>query len=129
MNEFSELPLSPSIQHNLTRNLLVKPTPVQAHAIPPALAGADVVATARTGTGKTLAFLLPLVEKFFKSTAAAPPAPNGSRFQPKQIKALVLSPTRELAIQIADSFGMLTAGTGLRAAIVVGGMSEQTQLS
>jgi ATP-dependent RNA helicase RhlE len=130
MNEFSELQLSPTIQHNLTRNLLVKPTPVQAEAIPPALAGADVVATARTGTGKTIAFLLPIIEKLLKSAESPAPTPNnGRRVQPKQIKALVLSPTRELAIQIADAFSMLTVGTGLRAAIVVGGMSEQAQLN
>ena len=62
MNKFSELTLSASLQSNLTRNGFVQPTPVQAQAIPPALEGRDVVATAQTGTGKTLAFLLPIFE-------------------------------------------------------------------
>src|SRR5665213_2531845 len=62
MNKFSELTLSASLQSNLTRHGFVQPTPVQAQAIPPALEGRDVVATAQTGTGKTLAFLLPIYE-------------------------------------------------------------------
>jgi ATP-dependent RNA helicase RhlE len=119
MNNFSELTLTPTLHQNLARNLYVTPTPVQAQSLPPALAGADVVATAQTGTGKTLAFLIPLIEKL------------GTKEQSsnKAISALILAPTRELALQIAASFEKLSAGTGLRAAVVVGGMSEQTQLS
>ncbi|MBV8550447.1 MAG: DEAD/DEAH box helicase [Acidobacteriaceae bacterium] len=116
MHQFSELSLSATLHKNLERNCFVQPTPVQAQAIPPALTGADVVATAQTGTGKTLAFLLPIVEKLQKSTS-------------KNVRALVLSPTRELAIQIADTFQKLAPGTGLRHAIVVGGLSENTQLN
>jgi len=123
MTKFSELPLSASIQTNLTRNCFTDPTPVQAQSIPPALAGTDVVATAQTGTGKTLAFLLPIIEKLL-SAPSAPNAPKG-----RSVKALVLSPTRELAIQIHQAFLLLAGGTGLHAAVVVGGMSEQTQLS
>ncbi len=120
MNNFSELILSSTVHQNLARNLFTQPTPVQARAIPPALSGADVVATAQTGTGKTLAFLLPIVDKLLRQSTDAPT---------KSVKALVLSPTRELAIQIAEAFGKLAANTGLRAAVVVGGLSEQTQLS
>jgi ATP-dependent RNA helicase RhlE len=116
MNKFSELTLTPCLHQNLARNLFVEPTPVQAKSIPPALTGADVVATAQTGTGKTLAFLIPIVEKL--STAAVTPG----------IRALILAPTRELALQIADVFAKLSAGTGLRSAVVVGGLSEQTQI-
>jgi ATP-dependent RNA helicase RhlE len=97
----------------------VLPTPVQAQAIPPALAGSDVVATAQTGTGKTLAFLVPMIEKLTKEKAT-------SR---KTVSALILAPTRELALQIAASFETIAPDTGLRCAVVVGGMSEQKQLS
>jgi len=116
MKTFSELTLTPCLHQNLARNLFVEPTPVQAKSIPPALTGADVVATAQTGTGKTLAFLIPIVEKLSTATASA------------GIRALILAPTRELALQIADVFAKLSVGTGLRSAVVVGGLSEQTQL-
>ncbi len=124
MNQFSELSLSSSIHQNLARNCFVRPTPVQAQAIPHALTGADVVATAQTGTGKTLAFLLPIMERLLKARV-----PDGNRARTPGIQALVLSPTRELAIQIADAFTKLAVNTGLRAAVVVGGLSEQTQLN
>jgi ATP-dependent RNA helicase RhlE len=124
MNQFSELSLSPSIHQNLVNNRFVEPTPVQAQAIPSALTGADVVATAQTGTGKTLAFLLPIMESLLKA-----PKANGNRSIRNPVRALVLSPTRELAIQIADTFAKLAINTGLRAAVVVGGLSEHTQLN
>ncbi|HEY1950151.1 MAG TPA: DEAD/DEAH box helicase [Bryobacteraceae bacterium] len=132
MNQFSELTLPASIHQNLARHLFVAPTPVQAKAIPPALTGSDVVATAQTGTGKTLAFLLPVMDKLLKSVNAGDQQPKSGgeqRGAAPQVGALILSPTRELAIQIAETFDKLAAGTGLRAAIVVGGLSEQTQLN
>jgi len=115
--------LSQSIQVNLKRNCFTEPTPVQAQAIPPALTGADVIATAQTGTGKTLAFLLPVVERLLKGSDSEPKAGNVG-----PIRGLVLSPTRELAIQISDAFTNLCVNTDLRAAVVVGGLSERTQL-
>ena len=124
MNNFSELTLDPSLHQNLARNLFVEPTPVQAKSIPPALEGADIVATAQTGTGKTLAFLLPIMQHLLEERAGA-----DKRTPNSQIQALVLSPTRELALQIADTFSKLSVSTGLRAAVVVGGLSEQTQLN
>jgi len=124
MKLFSELTLSPVVHNNLVRNCFVEPTPVQAQAIPVALTGADLVATAQTGTGKTLAFLLPIIDSLLKN---APATSEGSNQQ--TIRSLVLSPTRELAIQIADAFSKLASNTSLRAAIVVGGLSEQTQLN
>lgn len=96
---------------------------MQAQAIPPSLTGVDVVATAQTGTGKTLAFLIPIVEKLLGA-----PAPQGAPKKPS-IGALILAPTRELALQIADSFSKVTYGTTLRCAVVVGGLSEQAQLN
>ena len=66
MNHFSELPLSTVLLGNLNKMGYAVPTPVQSKAIPPALAGQDIVATAQTGTGKTLAFVLPLLEAMMK---------------------------------------------------------------
>ena len=116
MKTFAELSLSPLLKTNLARNGFDIPTPVQAAAIEPALAGKDIVATAQTGTGKTLAFVLPMIQSL---TA------NGV---PKGIRAVILSPTRELALQINETFVQMAAGSGLRAAAVVGGLSEQAQL-
>jgi ATP-dependent RNA helicase RhlE len=123
MNTFSELSLSTSLQSNLAKNGFVEPTPVQAQSIPEQLSGHDVVITAQTGTGKTLAFLLPLIEKIIKTTdklVKGSPAPG--------VCALILSPTRELAIQISVAFANLATGTGIRAAVAVGGLNEQSQL-
>ena len=117
MTNFSELSLSNTLKGNLARHNFVTPTPVQAEAIPPALTGRDVVATAQTGTGKTLAFLLPVVESLLNQ----PRTTTG-------IGALILSPTRELAIQIQEVFIRLAEGTGLKSAIVVGGLNERSQL-
>ena len=116
MNQFSELSLSPVLQRNLAKQGFSEPTPVQAQAIPPALAGRDVVATAQTGTGKTLAFVLPLLETLSHET------PRGG------IRAVILAPTRELAMQIDETFAKISAGSGIRAALVVGGLNERTQL-
>ena len=117
MKNFSELSLSPVLVSNLTRNGFVTMTPVQTEAIPPALDGRDLIATAQTGTGKTLAFVLPLLETLLKHKAA------------KGIQAIVLSPTRELAMQIHAVFGTLAQGSGISAAVVVGGMNEDRQLT
>src|SRR3954451_12090580 len=114
MTNFSELSVSAQLKSNLSKHGFTEPTPVQAQSIEPALTGRDVVATAQTGTGKTLAFVLPLVERLAHK---------------KGIVALVLSPTRELAIQIDQTFQKMAAGSGLRSAVVVGGMSEKAQLN
>src|SRR6266478_1384299 len=116
MKTFTEFPLTPVLQANLARNGFVNPTPVQSEAIQPALDGRDVVGTAQTGTGKTLAFVVPLLESLIRQ-----PGTTG-------IGAVILSPTRELAIQIHETFAKLAAGTNIRAAVVVGGLSEGSQL-
>ena len=116
MNNFSDLVTSPVLRNNLARQAFKVPTPVQAQAIPPAMLGLDLVATAQTGTGKTLAFALPMLELLGKKPLSTKP------------QALILSPTRELAIQIDEAFARCAAGTGIRTAVVVGGMSEAKQL-
>ncbi len=106
------------LQGCLARHGFVEPTPVQRESIPPALAGRDVVATAQTGTGKTLAFLLPVIESL--NQRGGKPAPG--------VHALILAPTRELALQIQETALKLTEGLNLQTAVVVGGMNENTQL-
>jgi ATP-dependent RNA helicase RhlE len=115
MNDFSEMNLCSALQSNLAKLGFVKPTPVQARAIPPALAGHDVVATAQTGTGKTLGFALPLLQSLAGKSGTG-------------VKVMVLSPTRELAIQTDETFSKLAAGTGISSTVVVGGMDEGRQL-
>src|SRR4051812_46157470 len=115
MNNFSDFLLSPILHSNLASNGFTQPTAVQSEAIPPAIAGSDVVATAQTGTGKTLAFVLPLLQ-----TLITNPTPG--------IGGIILTPTRELAIQIHETFGILAKGTGIRSAVVVGGLNENAQL-
>src|SRR5947209_2397768 len=116
MKQFSELPLSAGLQQKLAHAQFTIPTPVQAQAIPHALEGKDVLATAQTGTGKTLAFLIPAMELLLKS-------------QSKNIEVLVLVPTRELAMQVLDQYQQLRGKTLPPAALVIGGLPERRQLA
>jgi ATP-dependent RNA helicase RhlE len=115
MQIFSELPISPYVKEQLSSARFSTPTPVQAAAIPHALEGKDVLATAQTGTGKTLAFLIPVLEKLLRRTSPG-------------IAALVLVPTRELAMQVVDQYNALRGKKLSPAALVVGGLSETQQL-
>jgi len=117
MKNFSELRLSALLKSNLAKHGFTEMTPVQVQAIEPALAGTDLVATAQTGTGKTLAFVLPLIQLLGK----LPPQTG--------IRSVILTPTRELAMQIHETFVKMAAGTGIRATVVVGGVSERAQLN
>jgi ATP-dependent RNA helicase RhlE len=121
MKTFSELSLSTPLKSNLLKHGYSEPTPVQALAIAPALAGNDVVATAQTGTGKTLAFVLPVIQTI-GHLIGKQPSPSG-------IRAVILSPTRELAIQTEETFAKMAMGTGVRAAIAIGGLNERSQLT
>ena len=116
MNNFSDLVTSPVLRNNLARHAFKEPTPVQAQAIPPAMLGHDLVATAQTGTGKTLAFALPILELLGQKPLSTKP------------QALILTPTRELAMQIDEAMSRVSAGTGIRSAVIVGGMSEAKQI-
>jgi ATP-dependent RNA helicase RhlE len=119
LNDFQSLGLAPSLQAALQTAGLSEPTPIQAQAIPHALAGHDVMGLAQTGTGKTLAFGLPLVHGLLG---------DYSKPASKTAKALILAPTRELVGQIADSLRPLLANSKLRITTVVGGQSLNRQV-
>ncbi len=116
MQNFSELQISDYTKERLAFARFVTPTPVQDATIPQALEGKDVLATAQTGTGKTLAFLIPIMEQMLKKTTPG-------------ISALVLVPTRELAMQVVDQYNALRGRQLGPAALVVGGLPEAKQLS
>ncbi|PYV76065.1 MAG: ATP-dependent helicase [Acidobacteria bacterium] len=94
-------------------------TPIQAGAITPALQGEDVIGTAQTGTGKTLAFLIPMIEMLQRET---------SREALRQTRALILLPTRELAMQVHEQYQQLCGKGTPKAALVIGGVSEKSQI-
>src|SRR5213075_1937139 len=115
MKQFSELPICPYLKDHLSAANFVTPTAVQDAAIPKALEGHDILATAQTGTGKTLAFLVPIMEQMIQS-------------KPDGVQALVLVPTRELALQVGAQYDMLRGKKLPAAALVVGGLSEAAQV-
>jgi ATP-dependent RNA helicase RhlE len=114
LTTFADLKLSEKTLHALDRAGFEHPTPIQAQAIPPALAGKDVVGVAATGTGKTAAFLLPILDRL------APHPGRGPR-------ALVLAPTRELAVQIQEQLVRFAAGRHVHGALVIGGVGMAAQ--
>ncbi len=116
MTDFHSLGLSPRLLDRLAALGLTTPTPIQAQAIPLALAGRDLIGLAQTGTGKTAAFGLPLVQKLAKGKPA-----------PKTVRALVLAPTRELAKQIEAVLQGFVEGTPSRVFVVTGGPSINAQ--
>jgi ATP-dependent RNA helicase RhlE len=116
MQNFSELPISDYTKQRLATENFSIPTPVQAAAIPHALAGKDVLATAQTGTGKTLAFLIPVMEQLLQHKVPG-------------IAALALVPTRELAMQVVEQYNALRGKQLPAAALVVGGLSEGQQIT
>lgn len=114
MKTFSELTLSPSLEKALAAMNFTIPTPVQAQAIPVAMQGRDVIACAQTGTGKTVAFAIPMLSELLKS---------------KDKTALILVPTRELAVQVTEVLRQLTLHMPtMRVVNLIGGMSMQPQL-
>src|SRR6201998_3924569 len=123
---FSQMPVSAYMKERLAAAGFTKPTPVQAAAIPLALAGKDVLATAQTGTGKTLAFLIPIIEGLLQ---AGKPGSEKAGSDKSGIAALVLVPTRELAMQVVDQYNALRGSKLSPAALVVGGLAEGSQLT
>jgi ATP-dependent RNA helicase RhlE len=119
---FTDFNISDSLKTRLTTAGFTVPTPVQAKAIPPALEGSDILATASTGTGKTLSFLIPMIQRM---DAISVPSTKGKR---GPIRALILLPTRELAMQVLEAYGKLVPGSRGDAVLVCGGLSENNQL-
>jgi ATP-dependent RNA helicase RhlE len=119
LTAFTDFSLSPAIQKALVQAGFTTPTPVQAQAIPPQLEGRDVLALAQTGTGKTAAFGLPLIEQL---------AGRPGRRIPGATRALILAPTRELAVQIDDELKRFGKHLALRTVLVLGGMSRSAQI-
>ena len=116
MTVFSQLPLSAALQQKLAAAQFLTLTPVQEKAIPPGLEGKDVIGTAQTGTGKTLAFLIPIIEMLDREPS-------------RQALALVLLPTRELAMQVHEQYEQLRNKKMPKAALVIGGVSEKSQIT
>ena len=114
---FKQLGLCDPILKALAEQEYTAPTPIQQGAIPPALAGRDVLGCAQTGTGKTCAFSAPILQRLSKKV------PN-----PRVIRALILTPTRELAIQIQDSLVAYGKHLPLRSAVIFGGVGQQPQV-
>ncbi|HZZ58155.1 MAG TPA: DEAD/DEAH box helicase [Opitutaceae bacterium] len=116
---FASLSLSAPLQRALADKGYVRPSPIQAQAIPHLLQGRDLIGLAQTGTGKTAAFSLPLLDLLQRRPAAP---------QPRRCRVLVLTPTRELAIQIAESVEGYGRHLRVRCALVFGGVGEQPQI-
>jgi ATP-dependent RNA helicase RhlE len=120
LTAFSDFALIEPIQRALRSEGYTQPTPIQAQAITPALAGRDILGIAQTGTGKTAAFALPIINRL--ATTAKPRLPRSCR-------ALILSPTRELASQIAESFRSYGANLKLTTEVIFGGVSINRQIN
>ncbi len=117
MSDFSSLGLSEPLLRAIAEQGYDTPSPVQAKAIPPILAGKDVMAAAQTGTGKTAGFTLPLLQRL-----------DGRRAASRGVRALVLTPTRELAAQVGESVATYGRHLSLRSAVVFGGVGIQPQI-
>lgn len=113
-HNFMDFPLESQLQTNIVSRGYVKPTPIQDQAIPHILEGRDVVGIANTGTGKTGAFLIPIIQKILKN---------------RQERVLIIAPTRELAMQINDEFNLLARSLQMRSLLAIGGVSIDRQVS
>lgn len=112
LTKFVQFPLNDILQQNIIAKGYVTPTPIQDQAIPVILSGRDIIGVANTGTGKTAAFLIPLIQKVFINMME---------------RVLVVAPTRELALQIHEELRDLTRGMNIKSAFCVGGMSTWKQ--
>lgn len=110
---FSEMPILDLLKRNIAKRGFTHPTPIQDGAILKVLEGRDVVGKAQTGTGKTMAFLLPMIDKVMRK---------------KTERVFILAPTRELALQIDEEFREFSRGSGLRSALVIGGANMSMQM-
>ena len=108
---FHGLGIAPGLQHAIAKLKFTEPTPIQRKSIPIALEGKDLIAVAQTGTGKTLGFGIPMIQRLAQLKG----------------RGLILVPTRELAIQVDESLMAVGRSVGLRTAVLIGGVSEVTQ--
>jgi len=118
--KFEEFNLAKEILTAIKEEGYETPSPIQRDAIPPILAGRDVLGCAQTGTGKTAAFALPILQKLFTTAE--------DKKYPRKIRVLILTPTRELALQIAESFNAYGRHTNLKCAVIFGGVSAKSQI-
>jgi len=114
INSFEDFRVSDQIMRNIRSRGYTKPTPIQDKAIPLIMAGKDLVGNANTGTGKTAAFLIPLIDKVYKNRTQ---------------KVLIVTPTRELSVQNYDEFKSLSTGMGMYSALCIGGTNMRKQIS
>ena len=112
-HKFSDFPINEVLKQNIRKHRYISPTPIQDQTIPLLLAGKDVVGLANTGTGKTAAFLIPLINKMYQN---------------KNEKVLIIAPTRELALQIDEEFRLFSAGMGMYSILCIGGTNIQRQM-
>ncbi len=122
---FEELGLSSEVLRAVTEEGYDSPTPIQSAAIPLVLSGRDVMASAQTGTGKTAGFTLPLLQRLSQSERPT----RGGKRGPPPVRALILTPTRELAAQIAESVATYGKYLNMRSSVVFGGVSINPQIS
>jgi ATP-dependent RNA helicase RhlE len=121
MTTFDQLNLVEPILRALKAEGYTTPTPIQQQAIPILLQGKDLLGCAQTGTGKTAAFAIPILQLLYKQEQKSPS-------KRRRIKALILTPTRELAIQIEESFNAYGKHTGLKTTVIFGGVSQHSQV-
>ena len=125
---FTDLGLNPELLSAIKDVGYVEPTPIQVQAIPIVLKGQDLLGCAQTGTGKTAAFALPILQQLGKTSVNQSRSNNIKRTKKRQIRVLVLAPTRELAIQIDNSFRIYGKYTGLRNTVIYGGVGQNPQV-
>lgn len=118
-NTFAQLQLIEPLQKAIQETGYTTPTPIQLESIPHLLKGSDILGCAQTGTGKTAAFALPILQNLFL---------KNRRLEPKQARALILTPTRELAVQIEESFRTYGKHLRIKTALIFGGVSQGPQV-
>lgn len=116
---FNDLNITPTILKALAKENYTKPTPIQEQAIPAVLAGRDLLGCAQTGTGKTAAFAVPIIQLLSEQ--------QGRPHTQRRVRSLILTPTRELALQISDNIVAYSQYTQLRCTAIVGGVSQKAQ--
>ena len=121
---FKELGLTPALLRAVSELDYVTPSPIQQRAIPPVLQGRDLIGCAQTGTGKTAAFAVPILQRMQTG-----PAPKPSKGAARPIRALVLTPTRERALQIKESFDAYGKYLPMKNTVIFGGVGQNPQVA